>query len=90
MVLYVCNGLKPRGAPLGAVKLREELFVRTGFPEEVPDDLKEAREESGQSTEYRATDKAKLRKRNKDAIKQQKAKKRAKDSDWKFCNIVVN
>jgi predicted ribosome quality control (RQC) complex YloA/Tae2 family protein len=51
---------KPRGAPLGAVKLREEAQVLTGYPENVPEDLKEQRIQSGLSDEYRASDKAKL------------------------------
>jgi predicted ribosome quality control (RQC) complex YloA/Tae2 family protein len=70
--------LKPRGAPLGAVKLREELFVRTGFPEDVPDNLKDARDASGLATDYRATDKAKLRKRNLEWSKQLKATKKSR------------
>jgi hypothetical protein len=75
---------KPRGAPLGAVKLREEWNVFTGYPDSVPDELKHAREESGQSEEYRSSDKAKHRKQTKQATKQkeikQKAKARAKRS----------
>lgn len=71
---------KPRGAPLGAVKLREELFVRIGYPDDVPDELKEARDESGLGIEYRATDKAKLRKRNADIAKQQRSKNRSRAS----------
>jgi hypothetical protein len=38
---------KPRGAPPGSVKLRQELPALIGLPEEVPYELKEAREESG-------------------------------------------
>jgi hypothetical protein len=38
---------KPRGAPLGAVSLRQEGKSILGRPEEVSDDLKEAREKSG-------------------------------------------
>lgn len=67
--------LKPRGGPLGAVKVREEWKVFTGFPDNVPDDFKLAREESGQSEEYRAADKAKHRRRNREA---QQAKNRAR------------
>lgn len=69
---------KPRGAPLGAVKLREEWKVFTGFPDSVPDDLKHARDESGQTDEYRKLDKAKHRKRTKQAAKQQDATRKAK------------
>ena len=73
--------LKPRGAPLGAVKLREELEVWTGYPEGVPENLKEAREASGLSVEYRAANKAQFRKRNK--LKQKQAKQRAKGKQHK-------
>jgi hypothetical protein len=67
---------KPRGAPLGAVKLREEMKSLTGYPDHVPEHLKEAREASGLSSEYRATDKAKLRKQNRQqAAKKQQAKR---------------
>ena len=34
---------KPRGAPLGAIAVRQEMASRVGFPEDVPDDIKEAR-----------------------------------------------
>jgi hypothetical protein len=69
---------KPRGAPLGTVKLREEWNVYTGYPDSVPDELKLAREESGQSEEYRSSDKAKHRKQTKQASSQQTAKQKAK------------
>jgi hypothetical protein len=69
---------KPRGAPLGAVKLREEWNVYTGYPDAVPDELKQAREESGQSEEYRSSDKAKHRKQTKQAASQQATKQKAK------------
>lgn len=68
---------KPRGAPLGAVKLREELFVRTGYPDRVPEDLKLARDESGQGDDFRRQDKAKHRRRTNDTAKQNQAKRRA-------------
>ena len=68
--------LKPRGAPLGAIKVREELKTLIGFPDRVPDELKISREESGQSNEYRSTDKAKHRKRTKQATIEQKAKRK--------------
>jgi len=38
---------KPRGAPLGAIKLRKELKSMLGYPEDVPTELKEKREECG-------------------------------------------
>ena len=63
---------KPRGAPLGAVKLREELRVYSGRPDAVPDEFKEARAVSGLSDEYRITDKSKLRKQNKQQHAEQK------------------
>lgn len=63
---------KPRGAPLGAVKLREELRVFFGHPDAVPEDLKEARAVSGLSDEYRIKDKSKLRKQNKQQVAKQK------------------
>jgi hypothetical protein len=55
--------------------------VLAGFPDNVPRELKEAREESGQLEEYRAANKAKHRKRNKEATKQQKAKERSKTTN---------
>ena len=67
---------KPRGAPLGAVKLREELRVLCGHPDDVPEEFKEARATSGRSEEYRIQDKSKLRKQNKQ--QQQLAKEKAK------------
>lgn len=63
---------KPRGAPLGAVKLREELRVFYGRPDVVPEDLKEARAVSGLSDEYRIKDKSKLRKQNRQKVSKQK------------------
>lgn len=68
---------KPRGAPLGAVKVREELYTLVGMPADVPDELKAAREESGLTDEFRATDKAKHRKRTKAVAKQQQRERRA-------------
>mmetsp|Transcript_34341 Transcript_34341/g.85584 ORF Transcript_34341/g.85584 Transcript_34341/m.85584 type:complete len:121 (+) Transcript_34341:307-669(+) len=40
---------KPRGAPLGAVGVRQELPSWMGFPADVPDNCKEARTKSGLS-----------------------------------------
>jgi predicted ribosome quality control (RQC) complex YloA/Tae2 family protein len=68
--------LKPQGAPLGAVKVREELFVLTGWPENVPEELKLARDESGQSDEFRAQDKAKRRKKTREVAKQNQEKRK--------------
>ena len=73
--------LKPRGAPLGAVKLREELYVLTGWPDKVPDDLKLARDECGQTDEFRAQDKAKRRKRTQEVARQIQAKRREQKSN---------
>ena len=70
--------IKPRNAPLGAVKVREEWKVLTGFPDDVPDELKRAREASGQLEDYRAADKAKLRKRNKRTREKEKSKAKTK------------
>lgn len=67
--------LKPARSPLGTVKIRQELKVITGFPDEVPPEFKEAREASGQATSYRRTDKAKLRKRNKESILKEKQRR---------------
>jgi hypothetical protein len=60
--------LKPRNAPLGAVKLRQEVRVIFGSPGSVPHDLKEARAESGvyATEEYRSADKAKHRRRTRE------------------------
>ena len=68
--------LKPRGAPLGAVKTREENKVYTGYPSQVDEELVLAREESGQIDTYRFNDKAKHRRRTKETAKQEQAKKR--------------
>eukprot|EP00980_Cylindrotheca_fusiformis_P014157 scaffold3719_cov104-Cylindrotheca_fusiformis.AAC.1 len=67
---------KPRGAPLGAIKVRQEWKTFIGFPEQVPDELKIAREESGQSDEYRSTDKAKHRRRTKQVTQEERAKRK--------------
>jgi hypothetical protein len=67
---------KPRGAPLGAIKVREELQTYVGRPDRVPEALKVAREESGQSEEYRSQDKAKHRRRTKKSAKEDKAKRK--------------
>jgi predicted ribosome quality control (RQC) complex YloA/Tae2 family protein len=69
--------LKPRGAPLGALKLREELKVLVGRPDDVPESLKLARDESGQTDEYRSSDKAKHRRHTQKVAKETEAKRRA-------------
>jgi hypothetical protein len=68
---------KPPGSPLGTVKLREESYVVVGRPEDVPIELKEARDGSGFSDEYRTTDKAKHRRKTQEAVKQNRVKQRA-------------
>lgn len=76
---YAKHISKPRNAPMGAVKTREEVKVLSGRPGEVPEELKQARSVSGLSDEYRAADKAKLRQMNKaNAKKMKESKKRAK------------
>lgn len=70
--------LKPRGAPLGAVKIREEWKTFVGRPDRVPDELKMARDQSGQGDEYHMMDKAKHRRRTKQAAEDDQNKKRQK------------
>lgn len=70
--------LKPRGAPLGAVKLRQESGTLIGRPDNVPDECKEARDASGQDAEYRFQDKAKHRRQTQKALKDRQDKLRAK------------
>ncbi len=54
--------LKPRGAPLGAVKLRKEGKTLIGRPQDVPQECKEAREESGLGWDEMDSKKAENRK----------------------------
>ena len=72
---------KPKGAPLGAVKLRQELNSLTGYPKDVDDELKVAREKSGviwdESGSRSLGGKAKNRKKTQANTKQVIAKKRA-------------
>lgn len=72
---------KPKGAPLGAVKVRQELNTLTGYPADVDDELKIARERSGviwdESGSRSHGVKAKNRKKTKENTKDQVAKKRA-------------
>jgi predicted ribosome quality control (RQC) complex YloA/Tae2 family protein len=73
--------LKPRGAPLGAVKIREEWKTFVGRPDQVPDELKVAREESGQTDEYHMMDKAKHRRRTKQAAEEDLSKRRKRQRE---------
>ncbi|KAG7366386.1 fibronectin-binding protein [Nitzschia inconspicua] len=73
--------LKPRGAPLGAVKIREEWKTFVGRPDQVPDELKMAREESGQTDEYHMMDKAKHRRRTKQAAEEDQNKRRQRQKE---------
>jgi len=72
---------KPRGAPPGAVKLRHELNTVTGCPEDVAEELKIAREESGVSWDESGSrslgGKARNKKRTNETTKEIIAKKRA-------------
>ena len=73
--------LKPRGAPLGAVKLREERRIYTGYPDQVDEELVRAREDSGQVDTYRFNDKAKHRRRTRETEKHKQAKRRARTKE---------
>jgi hypothetical protein len=70
---------------LGTVKTREESFVVTGYPDNVPIECIEARENSGvlSTTAYRATDKAKLRKKNQEATSTKKQKQKQQQKNKK-------
>jgi len=72
---------KPRGAPPGAVKLREELGTVTGYPADVDEELKIAREKSGVTWDEAGSrshgGKAKNRKKTKENTKQIIAKIRS-------------
>jgi NFACT N-terminal and middle domains/NFACT protein RNA binding domain len=70
--------LKPRGAPLGALKLRQEESVLVGYPSDVPEALKEDRALSGQTDEYRNTDKALQRRWTSENAKVQQQKRKQK------------
>ena len=71
---------KPRGAPLGAVKVRQERETWIGYPENVAEELKVAREQSGVAWDEGGSrslgGKAKNRKYTKEVAKQVLAKKR--------------
>jgi hypothetical protein len=88
---------KPRGAPLGAVSLRQEGKTIIGRPEDVADHLKEAREKSGAAWDelgYRAlgtrvkntkktaaAEKAKRDKSREDAMSKNKRRKRKEEQE---------
>jgi predicted ribosome quality control (RQC) complex YloA/Tae2 family protein len=74
---------KPRGAPLGAINVREEWKTFVGRPDQVPEELKVARDESGQSNEYRSRDKAKHRRRTKQVAEEERAKRKKALKDKK-------
>ena len=89
---------KPRGAPPGAVSLRQEGKSLVGRPENVSDDLKEAREKSGGAWDemgYRklgtraknkkktaAVEKARKEKNREDAKSKNKRRKRKQEQDF--------
>ncbi|KAL9191394.1 hypothetical protein ACHAXT_001100 [Thalassiosira profunda] len=89
---------KPRGAPMGAVSLRQEGKTLIGKPGDVSDDLKEAREKSGAAWDemgYRklgtrarnkksaaATEKARKAKGREEARDKSKRRKRKEEQDW--------
>jgi hypothetical protein len=69
--------LKPRGAPLGAVKQRKEGKTLIGHPQDVPQECKDAREESGLGWEETGSKKAENRKWTKEKTEEVIAKIRA-------------
>ena len=89
---------KPRGAPPGAVTLRQEGKTLLGKPDDVADELKEARELSGANWSElgyrklgkRATNKKKTaavekenaKKRREEARENNKRRKRKEETDW--------
>lgn len=89
---------KPRGAPMGAVSLRQEGKTLLGMPSNVSDDLKEARERSGAAWDelgYRklgtrsknkkktsAVEKAKREKSREDARDKNKRRRRKEEQDF--------
>mmetsp|Transcript_22363 Transcript_22363/g.49813 ORF Transcript_22363/g.49813 Transcript_22363/m.49813 type:complete len:520 (-) Transcript_22363:1060-2619(-) len=78
---------KPRGAPLGAVKVRQEGPTLLGRPEDVAEELKAAREESGGAWDEQGYRKLGTRSKNKKRSaaveKQNQAKRRAEKKDKK-------
>jgi hypothetical protein len=76
--------LKPPGAPLGAVQLRQESRVIVGYPDDVPDECHELRSESGQSADfYRTSNKSQNRKKTQVALQQKKDKAKQKKKQKK-------
>jgi len=89
---------KPRGAPPGAVTLRQEGKTLLGKPDDVAEELKEARELSGANWSelgYRkggkrannkkktaAVEKETAKKRREEARENNKRRKRKEESDW--------
>jgi predicted ribosome quality control (RQC) complex YloA/Tae2 family protein len=89
---------KPRGAPPGAVTLRQEGKTLLGKPEDVAEELKEARELSGANWSelgYRklgkrannkkktaAVEKETAKKRREEARENNKRRKRKEETDW--------
>mmetsp|Transcript_43225 Transcript_43225/g.90817 ORF Transcript_43225/g.90817 Transcript_43225/m.90817 type:complete len:502 (+) Transcript_43225:90-1595(+) len=89
---------KPRGAPMGAVSLRQEGKTLVGRPNNVSDDLKEARERSGAAWDemgYRklgtraknkkrtaSVEKAKKVKNREEARGKNKRRQRKEEQDW--------
>ena len=70
--------IKPPNAPLGAVKLRQELGVLVGLPDNVPEEVKEYRGQSGLGDTFEGPRARRIRKgRNlrARAARQAKAKK---------------
>ena len=76
---------KPRGAPLGAVNVRREGPTLLGRPEDVAEELKAAREESGGAWDEQGYRKlgtrAKNKKRSAAVEKQNQAKRKADNKE---------
>jgi hypothetical protein len=68
---------------LGAVKLREEWKTFVGRPDRVPDELKDAREGSGQTDEYHMSDKAKHRRKTKQVAEEDRIKRKQQQRERK-------
>lgn len=89
---------KPRGAPLGAVSIRQEGKTLVGRPDNVSDDLKDAREKSGAAWDEMGYRKLGTRSKNKkrtaevekkrqeknreDAQAKNKRRQRKEEQDW--------
>mmetsp|Transcript_5673 Transcript_5673/g.14200 ORF Transcript_5673/g.14200 Transcript_5673/m.14200 type:complete len:504 (-) Transcript_5673:29-1540(-) len=72
---------KPRGAPMGAVSVRQEGKTMVGRPDNVSDDLKEAREQSGAAWDETGYRKLGTRAKNKKKTAQQEKAKRDKNRE---------